>query len=252
MTLLGALGRRIRARKALPETLEVDGLSYAVRWSARRRTIEIAIGARGELRIAAPRGCGLPLLVAFARQKDGWVRAKRAARLALPPSEAPRFAEGGELPFLGRSYPIVCSERRRPAVRFCQDRFEIAAESQEAGRSHFLRWARREAEVRLLPRLAELAASSGWSPSATRVREMRRRWGSCSRDGRISLNWRLVLLAPALADYVLVHELAHLVEPNHGAGFWRLVEAEMPDFRARRAALRRAGAAIEWTWEPSR
>ena len=81
---------------------------------------------------------------------------------------------------------------------------------------------------------------------------MRRRWGSCARDGRISLNWRLVLLAPALADYVLVHELAHLVEPNHGAGFWRLVEAEMPDFRARRAALRRAGAAIEWTWEPSR
>ena len=109
--------------------------------------------------------------------------------------------------------------------------------------------ARRAATEWIGPRVVELAATVGREPAGVAVREMGRRWGSCARDGRIGFNWRLVLLAPELVDYVVVHELAHLAEHHHGPAFWRVVEAAQPDYRERRAALRRAAVAIGWSWD---
>ena len=73
---------------------------------------------------------------------------------------------------------------------------------------------------------------------------MRSRWGSCSSAGRVSLHWGLVLLPLELADYVVVHQLAHLGEMNHGPRFWRGVEDILPDYRERRARLRASGRTV--------
>jgi predicted metal-dependent hydrolase len=222
MKIPRVFARRFRLPGARPATLQIDEHEYAVRWSARRRTVEIAIDARGALRLAAPMGCDVAFLVAFARRKRAWVTAKLAERAAAGPAPAaPTFDEGGWLPFLGASHPVVVAARRRPAVTFVDGRFEIAREAVAVGRE----------------------------PAGVAVREMGRRWGSCARDGRIGFNWRLVLLAPELVDYVVVHELAHLAEHHHGPAFWRVVEAAQPDYRERRAALRRAAVAIGWSWD---
>jgi predicted metal-dependent hydrolase len=73
------------------------------------------------------------------------------------------------------------------------------------------------------------------------IRDQRTRWGSCSRRGTLSFNWRLVLAPHAVLDYVVVHELCHLREPNHSARFWKLVAAARPAFAEERAWLRRHG-----------
>ena len=70
------------------------------------------------------------------------------------------------------------------------------------------------------------------------IREQKTRWGSCSSKGNLNFNWKLVLLAPELLDYVVVHELAHRREMNHSKNFWKIVEAELPDYRERRARLK--------------
>jgi hypothetical protein len=85
------------------------------------------------------------------------------------------------------------------------------------------------------------AAELGVSFLRIEVRDQRTRWGSCSPRGTLSFNWRLVLAPFAVLDYVVVHELCHLREPNHSARFWRLVESRRPAWRDQRAWLREHG-----------
>lgn len=103
--------------------------------------------------------------------------------------------------------------------------------------------ARKLAERELPERLAGFARALGRSAPRVLIREQKRRWGSCAQDGTIRLNWRLILLPPALADYVCAHEAAHLLVMDHSPRFWAVVERLVPAWRPRRAELRRdAGA----------
>ena len=98
----------------------------------------------------------------------------------------------------------------------------------------------RDRARRELPaRLRELAAGHGLEVERISVRNQRWRWGSCSRKGRICLNWRLVQMPDSVRDYVMIHELMHLKRMDHSATFWRLVARACPDFKAARAWLRK-------------
>ena len=102
----------------------------------------------------------------------------------------------------------------------------------------------RQAAEQLIPRLRELAARLGLTVGRVSIRNQRSRWGSCSRTGAIALNFRLVQMPPAVADYVLIHELMHLQQQNHGPRFWRLVEHACPDYREAERWLRRHGRTL--------
>jgi predicted metal-dependent hydrolase len=103
---------------------------------------------------------------------------------------------------------------------------------------------RARAKALLPERLYELANRHGLVVKAVSVRSQKTRWGSCGRNGHISLNWRLVLMPAAVRDYVLIHELMHLRRLDHSPKFWRLVEAACPDYRSARQWLRLQGPAL--------
>ena len=103
---------------------------------------------------------------------------------------------------------------------------------------------RERAREELPKRLLEIAAEHGLTVTGVSVRNQRTRWGSCGRDGKISLNWRLVLMPASVRDYVLVHELMHLRRLDHSPAFWRLVAAACPDYREARQWLRVNGPAL--------
>ena len=100
------------------------------------------------------------------------------------------------------------------------------------------------------PNGSPLTSSAGCPGSAAGkgprvlIRDQRRRWGSCARDGTLRFSWRAMMLEPALIDYVVVHELAHLTHQNHSADFWDLVRSAMPDADDRRRRLREAGRSL--------
>lgn len=96
-----------------------------------------------------------------------------------------------------------------------------------------------ERAKRIFPeRTAYFAKRMGVDYGGITIREQKTRWGSCSSKGNLNFNWKLVLLDPELLDYVVVHELAHRREMNHSVAFWKVVEAELPDYRERRRRLK--------------
>jgi hypothetical protein len=103
---------------------------------------------------------------------------------------------------------------------------------------------RERARTELPARLLELAALHGMTVTGVSIRNQRTRWGSCGRDGNISLNWRLVLMPPAVRDYVLIHELMHLRRLDHSPAYWKLVAAACPEYRDARHWLRLNGPAL--------
>jgi len=106
------------------------------------------------------------------------------------------------------------------------------------------RWYREQAAEEFAARVARWAPEVGATPSRVLVRAQRRRWGSCAADGSLRLNWRLMLADLAIVDYVVVHELAHLLVPSHSPAFWDVVAQVLPDHRARRRRLVEAGPSL--------
>jgi predicted metal-dependent hydrolase len=100
------------------------------------------------------------------------------------------------------------------------------------------------ARAELVPRLRSLAEEHGLKVAGFSVRNQRSRWGSCSRDGRIALNFRLIQMPPHVRDYVLLHELMHLKEQNHSRRFWRLVRLVCPEFREAERWLKTDGRSL--------
>ena len=101
-----------------------------------------------------------------------------------------------------------------------------------------LRHMTEEARIIIPERVKYFAQIIGVTYGQITIRHQKTRWGSCSSKGNLNFNWKLVLLAPELLDYVVVHELAHRREMNHSKNFWKIVEAELPDYRERRRRLK--------------
>jgi len=127
------------------------------------------------------------------------------------------------------------AERERPWIEKQRARIAPSSPKPDAGT---LRAMRELAKRELPPRLMELAARHGLTVSRVSIRNQRWRWGSCSRNGHICLNWRLVTMPEPVRDYVLIHELMHLKRMDHSPKFWKLVEVACPDFRNARNFLR--------------
>ena len=108
-----------------------------------------------------------------------------------------------------------------------------------------MKWYRARASERVPACVARWHPRLGRGPAPrVLIRDQRQRWGSCAPDGTLRFNWRAVMLEPALIDYIVVHELAHLAVRSHSPEFWRIVTAAMPDAQHRRRRLREAGRSL--------
>ena len=241
----------ITRRPALPErdVLEFPDtrLSYAIRESTRRRTLSLELRPDGSLTVATPHGLSLSTIRAFVESRRAWIEAKRAL---LAPSAPLRAIpeDGARLPFLGTELALRLSitPARRAACRCESNSLFIKAPHNAAIRPAIEAWYRRAAATHAAARLAHFAPQVGRAARKLTIRAQRTRWGSCSARGAISLNWRLMQAPPEILDYVVVHELCHLLEPNHSPRFWAEVARVLPDWRQRRAQLRQFGRSLPW------
>ncbi len=210
-----------------------------------RRTIGIRINEHG-LSVAAPMRTPWREIEGFLHEKSRWILGKLAARSA---AGKPRtiFGESGEsLPLHGHEVVLAVSQAKR-AVHLAGADLRISVPEPHrrgAVRDLLLKWLKARALEVLAPRVAHYAARVSLPPPPLKLSNARTQWGVCMASGRIRLSWRLVHLDPELADYVVAHEVAHLVELNHSERFWALVEWLYPHWREARERIEREAATI--------
>jgi predicted metal-dependent hydrolase len=208
----------------------------------RRRTLGITVNADG-LSVAAPERASWRDIESFLRVKERWILAKLEEWARVPPPAILRGASGETLPLFGTSLMLEVREGGR-AVRHHADRLVVCAPAPRRVAETLVGWLKMRALETLAPRADYFAGRLGVPAPCVSLSNARGQWGVCTEGGRIRLNWRLVHLAPELGDYVVAHEVAHLVEMNHSKRFWALVAQLYPAWREARERLELAGASI--------
>ena len=224
--------------------LVVGDLSFDVRRSTGRRTIQITVDRGGELIITAPPDVPIGAMESFVHEKRFWIYTKLAEKEAMQHAVPTREFVGGEgFPYLGRNYRLLLVNHQDPVLKLEAGRFRLTRAEAPRGREHFIAWYSEHAGPWLRRRTNQWATRFGLKAVAVEVRDLGFRWGSCSRGGKLNFHWATILLPANVIDYVIVHELAHLREAHHTPEFWLRVERAMPDFAQRKAWLAKHGAA---------
>jgi predicted metal-dependent hydrolase len=196
----------------------------------RARRYVLRLRPDGVARVTIPRGGTAIEARRFAERSAGWLE-KQLLRQATQPRRPATWAIGTEILFRGERVRLeACVGGQDGSVRFAGEAVPVpagATDLRPAIERHLRGLAARELPARVL----ELAALHKLQVQRVIVRNQRSRWGSCSRRGTISLNWRLVQTPAAVRDYLVLHELAHLKEMNHSRRFWNEVARLCPDFR---------------------
>jgi len=231
----------LRPQKTGPraEWLAVGGKNVPLSLVSNRRARRYVLRLRpdGVARVTIPRGGSAGEARRFAERNAAWLE-KQMLRQAVDSAGARPWPSGSEFFFRGRPVKLEAEASGDICVaRFGEERVRIKNPSGDLRpevERHLWRLAARELPLRVL----DLAARHQIPVSRVTVRNQRSRWGSCSRRGTISLNWRLVQAPESVRDYIILHELAHLKEMNHSSRFWKEVARLCPSFKQEEAWLK--------------
>jgi predicted metal-dependent hydrolase len=222
-------------------------ITYTLKRTRRRRSIGLKIDDDG-LTVAVPLRTSEKWLHSVLQEKAQWVVGKLQSWQANKP--APQKWKNGEPvlfrgeQFMLRVIPSLFDSQ--PQLLNTQIVIHVPDVADEAAIEKIMeRWYRREALRVFAECVAHFAPLMGVNPREIKLSGARTQWGSCTAQGVVHLNWRLVKMPLPLIDYVVAHELAHLVEMNHSAAFWRVVESVCPDYVKLRKELRRWSPAVD-------
>jgi predicted metal-dependent hydrolase len=228
---------------SLPTQLSLPGgkVPVRVRTNPRARRLALRIDAQGEaVDLVLPPRTSLPRALSFLESNRGWLVERLSA---LPPRTV--FEDGAEVPILGATYRIRHMLRQRGQGPVWIEGRELRVTGDPA---HLERrvgdFLKDMARDELARRARRLAARLDRKVARVSVRDTTTRWGSCSASGNLAFSWRLILAPEPVLDYVVAHEVAHLVEMNHGPRFWRLVDRLSPEADKQRVWLNRNRARL--------
>ena len=233
------------------EIIQFENLTVEIWRRPRQRRMYLTVRAPGQVRVTCNRGRARRDVLGFVADNRAFIARRNEEferqRLTHPPK---RCVSGEAFLYLGRRLPldVIWTWTPQLRVRVTEgDRREVLAPvgGDEADRRRaVLAFYRRRGRAHLLARAERLATQTGLRPRAVAIRGQKTRWGSCSSRGQISLNWKLMAAPPAVIDYVIYHELAHLRHLDHSPQFWALVERLDANWKSSAAWLRENEAEV--------
>ncbi|MDC7235633.1 MAG: SprT family zinc-dependent metalloprotease [Spirochaetales bacterium] len=194
------------------------------------------IPPHGEIRLSVPHWYSDRKAEQFVLSRWGWIEEQKRTIRAIHPLARQRYEEAEDILFRGQLYTLrIIQSAKRTGIRIGGDEIHLS-EPSGASRSDRQKrmelWYRKEMKKQIDPVILGWAAEMKVEPSEWRIKKMNTRWGSCNtRAGRIWLNLELITMKPEILEYVIVHELAHLIEPSHNRNFKAVLDSHLPEWR---------------------
>jgi len=227
--------------------VRVGDLELTIAPPTERTTLEIVIERDATLVLKAPRSATVERAEEFVASKRSWIYRKLAEKDALVgPPVVKQFVDGEGFAYLGRSYRLLIDDGA-DQVKLDRGRFIAPPVVRTNGAQLMQAWYAQTGTQWLRRRVAPWAARTGAAAVGVDVRDLGYRWGSAkptADDQRVNIHWATLQLPPSLIDYILVHELAHLREPNHTPEFWSIVRQLMPSFESQKFNLASIGRSV--------
>ncbi|MGB9835359.1 MAG: M48 family metallopeptidase [Candidatus Saccharicenans sp.] len=208
---------------------------------SQRRTVSLEITDEGELLVRAPEKMSRAELETVLERHRRWITRKMALVQQRINVVSRNYQPGEKFLYLGQKYPLRLKEGQGIRAGFDGQTFWLTEKARFGARMLFEKLYRKMAREYLSKRLDLLSRKHGLGYKKFRLSSARRRWGSCSARGTISLNWRLIMAPPEIVDYVILHELAHLKVRSHSPAFWSLLSRYIPDYQIKRKWLKENG-----------
>lgn len=229
-------------------------IEYDIEHTDNRKDISIIVEWMESIRLIAPQGITDKQIEEIIRKKAPTIlqKLKEVNEITDPPLPK-EFVSGEKFTYLGRGYRLkVCREEAEQVkLTFRQGKFIATVPEYMEERDKklqltklFKNWYLEHGKAKMQTRLDLYCARMGVNPNTVQLKEQKMRWGTCTSEGNIYLNWRIIMAPMSILDYVLVHELAHLKYMNHGNDFWHLVSSILPDYEQRKEWLRINGPTL--------
>jgi predicted metal-dependent hydrolase len=229
---------------------------YEIRIGNRRKTVAIRVNPIGSITVLSPRLLDEESIRKIVYKRGRWIIEKQAQlKENMVARSFKQFVSGESFPYLGRFYRLKVSKpssKDEKKCRLVNGRFLIEGDGHldsenrsSSVKRALIEWYANRAEEKIKERVSLFAPLIGKWPVSVEVKNQERRWGSCSRGGIIRFNWKIVMAPISIMDYIIVHELCHLIYPYHSLQFWQKVQSIVPDYEKKRHWLKKNNSQMD-------
>ena len=210
-----------------------------------RKTLSIIVERDRSLLVRAPKGMSAEEIQQLVDEKKLWIYEKLRHPQKYPPVPLKKeFVAGETILYLGRNYRLEIMDKEIEGIQFDSCFYVSRHEKARAGEL-FQAWYMARAQDKLLPRIRRFAESMGVEYNRLLISDLKYRWASCTPKNNLNFNWRIIKAPMYVIDYLIVHELAHLLEPNHTPRFWNIIAVQVPGFEKPKKWLKDFGHRLE-------
>lgn len=225
--------------------MQYKDIQYSLKQS-KRKTTSILIERDGSVTVLAPENYDIEKVQSIIEEKRSWIYRNLAEWEDLNRTRVEReFVSGEGFPYLGSNYRLKLVSEQKEDLILKNGYFLMRRDKAEYGSDLFKNFYRTKGLLRITKRVAHYAPKLGVEYRAIRVMELQHHWASCTPKGDLNFHWRCLMAPLSVLDYIVVHELAHLVHPNHSPAFWNLVDKILPTYSKQIAWLKHNGAGLD-------
>jgi predicted metal-dependent hydrolase len=219
-------------------------IEYQIKYS-KRKTLNISVERDRSIIVRAPHHLTMEKIDQVVQSKRQWIKEKLNHAQKYPLlSSSKEFVSGETLMYLGKNYQLLVVDEDIEGIEFDQ-RFKISKTNQSQANDLFKKWYLKEALQKIEPLATKYAKSLGVEYNQFKTSEMKYRWGSCTPSNNIIFNWRIIKAPMYVLEYLVAHELVHLLENNHTPRFWNILSIQVPSFEKAKNWLRENGHLLE-------
>jgi predicted metal-dependent hydrolase len=219
-------------------------IEYQIKYS-NRKTLNISVERDRSIIVRAPHHLTTDKIDKIVQSKRQWIKEKLNHSQKYPlVTESKEFVSGETLMYLGKNYQLLVVDEAFEGIEFDQ-RFKISKANQPKANKLFKQWYLKQALIKIEPLAAKFAKSLGVKYNQFKTSEMKYRWGSCTPANNIIFNWRIIKAPMYVLEYLVAHELVHLIENNHTPRFWNILSIQVPNYEKAKIWLKKNGQLLE-------